>query len=411
MKKIAVLVILMILAVGCISEEEETPETSPSPLTTTPTVTTPSPTTPASTTQPPTTPTPITPPTTTPAPASSPVEGYIILTNISPDDPFYKGVLKLRDYREASIVSFNGDVRETLEELRSRDVIFVAIMVRPEMIDEDFAYDVFQLSKEVDTGYETDFAYGFITGITPEDVLQYVENVILYESGHVKLNPEFRTIWRTGERAVGGGVGGWGDQMTQDVINLFRQLGFDASRIDTDQLSTKQELLSEISRTGVLHFLLHGSPGTLLCAGSVITHLDIPELQEALFIFNSGCYGGCIYKAYNQGMSAPDTYAERAWYTEPSKTLPLNFLENGTLAYFGHMCMWGDNKWSLHLMEALVANNEITIGEMIKEWYDVPSGPSIIKGASNPDTEGMDRNRFTYAAVILYGDPALHILM
>lgn len=333
------------------------------------------------------------------------------MTNISPDDPFYKGVLKLRDYREASIVSFNADVRETLEELRSRDVTFVAIMVRPEIIDEDFAYDVFQLSKEVDTGYATDFTYGFITGITPEDVLQYVENVILYESGHVKLKPEFRTIWRTGGGAVGGGVGGWGDQMTQDVINLFRQLGFDADRIDADQLSTKQELLSEINQIGVLHFLLHGAPGTLLCAGSVITHLDIPELQEALFIFNSACYGGCIYKVYNQGMSAPDTYADRAWYAEPSKTLPLNFLKNGTLGYFGHMCMWGDNKWSLHLMKALAANNEITIGEMIKEWYDVPSGSDIVEGASNPDTEGMDWNRFTYATVILYGDPALHILM
>jgi hypothetical protein len=351
MKKIAVLIVLLIIAVGCISEEEETPETSPSPPTTTlspttPAPNTPSPTTPSPTTQPPTTPAPTPPPTTSP-PIVSPVEGYVILTNISPDDPFYKGVLKLRDYR-----------------------------------------------------------YGFITGITPEDVLQYVENVILYESGHVKLNPEFRMIWRTGEGAVGGG----GDQMTQDAVELFYQLGFDANRIDTDQLSTKQELLSEISQTGVLHFLLHGSPGTLLCSEVIIAR-DIYGLQEALFIFNSACYSGCIYKAYNQGMSVPDTYADRAWYAEPSKTLPLNFLKNGTLGYFGHMCMWGDNKWSLHLMEALAANNEITIGEMIKEWYDVPSGPSIIKGASNPDTEGMDRNRFTYAAVILYGDPALHILM
>ncbi len=41
MKEIAVLVILMILAVGCISEEEETPETPPPPPETTPTVTTP----------------------------------------------------------------------------------------------------------------------------------------------------------------------------------------------------------------------------------------------------------------------------------------------------------------------------------------------------------------------------------
>jgi len=68
MKKFALLIVLMILAMACISEKE-TPQTPPLPPNGTPSVTTPPQTTPASTTQPPTTqpPTTTAPPTTVPS--------------------------------------------------------------------------------------------------------------------------------------------------------------------------------------------------------------------------------------------------------------------------------------------------------------------------------------------------------
>jgi hypothetical protein len=285
-------------------------------------------------------------------------------------------------------------------------------MVRPEKIDEDFAFEVFQLAKEIDPGFATDFAYGFVTGISPEDVQQYVENVMAYESGRVELNREFRVVWRTGEGAVGAGIGGWGDQHTQDVVELFGQLGFDATRIDSEQLS-KLELLSELTQTGVVEFLLHGQVVNIeLCAGESFLAEDIPELQEVLFVLNAGCYGGCTGKWYDQcGCVEATDYAERARYVDPSLSLSLNFLRNGTLAYFGHMCMKGDNHWPVNLAQALAANNEMTTGEMLKVWYDVPSGPNVVEGPSGTDLAGMDWNRFAYSSVILYGDPAVRILL
>lgn len=69
MKKFALLIVLMILAMACISEKE-TPQTPPLPPNGTPAVTTPPQTTPAPTTQPPTTPPPTTP-TETEAPKKS----------------------------------------------------------------------------------------------------------------------------------------------------------------------------------------------------------------------------------------------------------------------------------------------------------------------------------------------------
>lgn len=64
MKKFALLIVLMILAMACISEKQETPQKPPLPPNGTPSVTTPSQTTPAST--PPTTPALTTTPPTTP---------------------------------------------------------------------------------------------------------------------------------------------------------------------------------------------------------------------------------------------------------------------------------------------------------------------------------------------------------
>ncbi len=417
MKKFAVFIIALALVMGCIGGDEDTtettkPETPPQPETTTPPPTTTSvPTTMTApmtaaptTTAPPTT----NPPTTTPTPPS-PVEGYIILTNIVPEDPFYKGVLKLREYREASIVSFDTDVQKTREELRNRNVTFAAIMVRPETIDEDFVYDVFQLAKEIEPEYTTDFAYGFITGITPEDMVQYVENVIRYEAGYTTLNSEFRAVWRTGEGAVGGGVGGWGDQITQEMVDIFHQLGFDTTRIDTDNIS-KSVLLSTLRQSGVLYFLLHGSSSSLLLGDEIFLATDVSTLQKTFFVFNTGCYDGCTYKVYNQGISAPATYEERAYYGEINKSLPLIFLRNNTLGYVGHMCMWGSNNWPVILMEALKTDEKLTLGEMIIEWYNVPPGTNIIMESAASDIVGMDRNRFQFATVILYGDPALHIL-
>jgi hypothetical protein len=47
---------------------------------------------------------------------------------------------------------------------------------------------------------------------------------------------------------------------------------------------------------------------------------------------------------------------------------------------------------------------------MLVAWYNIPPGPSIIEESPAEDLIGMDRNRFYFAAMVLYGDPALRIL-
>ena len=340
----------------------------------------------------------------------SPVEGYIILTNTIPGDPYYEAALMLSEYRSAEIITFIESPGEALDTLRDRDVNYVAFVIPPNTMDEDLAYAVFQMAKNLDSEYDTDFAYGFITGITAEDVKQYVRNVAAYEAGLVEEVNQSRVVWRTGEGAISGGAGTIADDYTQSAVELLNEMGLGATRVDSEQFSPK-ELLVEISPADVLWFNLHASPIYFETQrGNGLLGTDILELERGLFIFHTGCYAGAVYKWYNQGGAAPATYSERAQFVEPAESLALNFLRNGTLAYFGHLCMWGSGNWPVILLDTLEANRDLTVGEMMVAWYTLPAAPSIVEESAATDIIGMDSNRFSHAAIVLYGDPALHII-
>jgi hypothetical protein len=342
------------------------------------------------------------------------VENYVVVTNGAPGDQLYEAALRLSEYRDGDVITFRGSVRSTEDALRAAEARYVAFVVSPEVMNEDLAWEVFQMAKEMDEDFDTDFAYGFIAGITPEDVMQYIDNVVAFEAGETILNEEFRVVWRTGEGAISGGAGGPADDDTQAAVDLFAGLGFDSARIDGDQF-TKDEILDQISQSGVLFFNQHASPTYFEIsrneagAGGVSAE-DIPAMERALFIFHTGCFAGAVHKFYNQNASPPPSYDQRALYVEPDQSLGLNFIRNGTLAYVAHLCMWGPGGWPVDIMEELAANPELTMGELMATWYNRPSGPSIIEQSPAADLIGMDNNRFYYAAMVLYGDPALRII-
>ncbi|MBS1249270.1 MAG: hypothetical protein MAG431_00846 [Chloroflexi bacterium] len=340
----------------------------------------------------------------------SPVEGYLILTNTAPGDPYYEAALMLSRYRDAEIITFNDSPEEALDKLRAREVSYVAFVLPPTTMDEDLAYEVFQVAKNLDAEYDTDFAYGFITGITPEDAKQYVRNVAAYEAGLAGEASQSQVVWRTGEGAISGGAGSVADEYTQTAVDLLNEMDLGAARIDSEEL-TLEELLVEISPSDVLLFNLHASPIYFETQrGDGLLGTDLLELERGLFVFHTGCYAGAVHKWYNQNMASPATYDERAQYAEPADSLTLNFMRNGTLAYFGRLCMWGGGNWPVFLLESLENNHELTVGEMMAAWYNLQSAPRIIEESAATDIIGMDRNRFSYAAIVLYGDPALRII-
>ncbi len=339
------------------------------------------------------------------------VPGYVILTDIAEDDPYYAAVEKLRIYRAAEIVRFEDDVAQAKTALRNLAPDFMAVVIRPERMEEGFAFEVFQLAKDLEGGFDTDVAYGFITGATAEDTVAYVEKVIAYEQENAQLAPAARTLWRTGAGSVSGGAGGLADDVTQEAVDLMTRLGFQAGRVDLDPLG-KDEIMTQIEDASLLFLYLHGMPNYVECGltcQDIIGPEDVAEMHDVRLVLSSACYTGSIQTWYPQHIPAPETYAARAEQLDPADSIALSFLRHGALAYVGHMSMWGSNSWPLTLLQALVDDPDITLGQMMVTWYDTAEGPSIIQESAAPDIVGMDNNRFNFAAMVLYGDPALQI--
>jgi hypothetical protein len=190
------------------------------------------------------------------------------------------------------------------------------------------------------------------------------------------------------------------------------QLGFQAARVDLDPL-TKDEILAEVEDASLLFLYLHGMPNYVECGltcQEVIGPEDVAEMPNVRLVLSSSCYTGSVHTWYAQHIPAPESYESRAEQIDPADSIALSFLRHGAMAYVGHMCMWGSNNWPLVLLQALVDDPDITLGEMMVVWYDTAKGPSIIQESAAQDLIGMDNNRFYVAAMVLYGDPALHLI-
>jgi len=349
----------------------------------------------------------------TPTPAASPATPtYVILTNIAnPKDPYYQAIAELQQLRNGRVVRFEGTVKSALSELKAIRPRYMAVAVKPEMIEELFAYDIFTLAREIASSTGVDLAYGLLTGATAGDVLGYIQRIETWEREGKAKKATFRAYFSTGEGAFGGGLGTWGDKLTQGELQVFTGLGMDSKRIDVSKVDDTT-IIADLQKAQCLylHFFVHGSP----------TNLDDIRIDKIIglgypsVVFNSGCYGGCIGKWYNQ--SSPgmmENYKSKAVPIDSSKSLALRFLKSGCMAYFGHMRMTGDNSWVAEMTNSLATAPRATAGDLALAWYKKAGLSKQSKGESCPkdlDLAGFDCNLFNYSAVILVGDPAIRIL-
>ena len=337
--------------------------------------------------------------------------GYVILTDFPETSPEYPSILKLREFRDATIIHFSGDVFTVLTPMRDARPTHVAIVTSPDRIDESFAYDVFMLAKQMDDNFDTDFAYGFITGNSAAEIDDYIDRVIAFETGLAEMPREFRSLWRTGDGAFGGGIGNWGDRLSDQMVWYYDYAGCNAFRIDTDS-ADKSLYMEEVAQTGIIHILVHGA----VTMTEAFNYSEIPQYQHPVMVFNNGCYGGCTSKWYSQCIPTPPSglYEDRAQTVNPEQSFALNYLKNGAIAYYGHMCMWGKNIWPQNLTESLLTDLSRSTGEILTDWYNIPGSTNIVTaedtvGPQANDLFGIDLNRFDYSAIVLYGDPAVTI--
>ena len=146
------------------------------------------------------------------APVDSP--RYIILTSVDENDPYYDAVQALKDYRKGQVVKFdptNVDaILPTLKDLQPR---YVVVVVKPLEMYINFVRDFMMMSTNLDEDPFSDFSYGFITGATAQDALNFVNNIKRAEQEGIQDYPLNMSGWVASSRNIvksGNSESGWG---------------------------------------------------------------------------------------------------------------------------------------------------------------------------------------------------------
>ncbi|MEA3447166.1 MAG: hypothetical protein U9Q98_01790 [Bacteroidota bacterium] len=127
----------------------------------------------------------------TPAIFAQQTDNYLVLCSTQePTSHYYEAGVTLSDYRNAEIQFFNpGQPENLLPLLSSIEPRYVALVMQPLEIDVNFVRAFLMISTHIDTDPFSDFSYGFTTGATGQDAVDFVNTIIQAETEHIEDFP------------------------------------------------------------------------------------------------------------------------------------------------------------------------------------------------------------------------------
>jgi hypothetical protein len=116
---------------------------------------------------------------------------YIVLSTVDNiTDDYFHAVYAISDYRNADIIYFDPEnVEAILPELINIAPRYVAVVCKPEELHINFIREFLMMSTLLDDDPFSDFSYGFITGATADDALNFVYSIIQAESENIEDFP------------------------------------------------------------------------------------------------------------------------------------------------------------------------------------------------------------------------------
>lgn len=116
---------------------------------------------------------------------------YIVLTTVSDTaDDYYHAAKALSNYRNGQIIIFDaGNVNAILPTLTGLAPRYVAVVCQPTELHINFIRQFLMMSTQLDTDPFSDFSYGYITGATGQDALNFVNKIIYAESQSIQNYP------------------------------------------------------------------------------------------------------------------------------------------------------------------------------------------------------------------------------
>ncbi len=325
---------------------------------------------------------------------------YVVLTNLQPTDEYYQAVIELSSFRKAKKILFfkKEDIWDLIPVLKKLAPEYVTIITRPETIDVNFAYDILEMSVRLDSDPFPDFLYGFITGATAEDALNFVRNIIQAEQNPKKFPAKILEFAPSNQ-----------DEVEKNALSWAR--GYSSLSILHKQNTFPEKYISELSENAIIKFSGHGCPCGI---DSSLMRKNLKNLN----IYPAVVFGGPCYTGVTSGSFKINTDDEIEHQSiKPEDSFCLGLIKSGATAYIA----------ALHSSKCIFAGQEMEnalytgnpMGHVLKSTYD-----SIIlalqtrclklsrfeKDQIQQEMSGVWDRANDACSRILFGDPAFQVI-
>jgi hypothetical protein len=339
---------------------------------------------------------------------------YIVADAVGKSDAFYPVAEKLAAHRRGKIVSLDIENLNAFRDvLRQKPPQYVAIVLRPEQLDYDFARKLLVMATQIDDDPFVDFSYGFVTAATAEEALAFVARSI--ESEQTNREPNL------------GSIGVWEIARSTEVLGTFPSRNTGIAHLE-GRLASPQQLQKEARDTQFIQMFLpklqgksvvvfggHGYPREVV-GGPTWKDLAGLKLDSAVAL-NIACYTGVTETWFENDRN--DRVVRRR-KIPMSESFALALLRTGVIGYVAYGCERPAGPELFTDLSALVFEG-LSLGDVRRRDYDKIVLGYLGDGANKmelkPITDGQkieppkdiaqDFMLESGTGGILFGDPAL----
>jgi hypothetical protein len=361
-------------------------------------------------------------------------QDYVVLAE---DDGYAAAARRLAEHRKGKVVTVSYDdpraIEKTLREARPK---YVAVVTAPKRIDTNFIRRFLMLSTRMDDDPFSDFAYGYITGRTPDEALAFVDRIIRAEKAGLPK--------RMVDTGVSSKVKSFAYDEKVDWIDgagwTSRKIYWSENASDPGVPAFVREHIGELTKAGLIEISGNGDPeriwlfpgernlepskhwpydpkrvgdnpdGEMFC----ITAADVAKLDlEPAVVVIGTCHSGSLLRTFVAG-DIVSTFGRvekcEVYDIPPEKSLGLTFLSRGVTAFIAPV--GANHGFRCGVETRRMFETGAALGDVMKSCHDelVMASKGGLKlamhepgGASDPDPEPMISGA---ANRVLYGDPA-----
>jgi len=292
-------------------------------------------------------------------------EDYLVVDLAGAGDPYHAAAERLAELRRGKIVPGDpNNLRPLVDVLREARPSNVAVVVRPQDLDINLARSFLKLATQVDKDPFVDFAYGFITGDTPEVAVALAETGVKAEK--TRRKPEL-AVAAVGEKVITRSA----LQQQQfplrkkSIPQLWGQIAGGENFPETGRdAAFIAELMPRMQGKSLVLLAGHGYPREVVGGP---TFKDFAGLNfERAVMLNIACYTGVTGRWFEDDH---DAGVRRERHVTDGESLCLAALRTGVAAYVGYACPRPAGP-ELFLDIAALATEGVSVGEARRRDYN-----------------------------------------